>query len=829
MLASGLFSLVALSIGFFSFRSFVSQARTPRPVTPSPATHLEIRQFSVEVDDRLIRSLQRDPSGGTQSRTEALVYMQRPPQREELQALSRRDRKAKRAAFVTELKNQTAAIQSEITRTITPLITKGDIRIKQSYFVDNVILADVTASGLDALKQTPGVTAVLANEPVSLPPQTQATGAAEWNIQKIQADRVWNERNITGDGVVVATIDSGVQWDHPALKQRYRGWNGSAADHNYHWYDPTGISPTIPLDNTGHGTHTTGTIVGFDGSTHIGVAPGASWIAVKGCETSLCDQSDLLAAGQWLLAPTRLDGTAPDPSKAPDIISNSWSGQGCQPWYQGVINNWRNAGIVSVFAAGNSGPNSGSIGSPGDLPMTLGVGAVSASDVIADFSGRGPMCSSFGNDLKPDLVAPGVGIYSSIPTDGYMALNGTSMATPHVAGVAALLLQARPDLSVYQVEQILRQSATDVGTSGPDTTYGAGIVNAYRALEIDPSGIPSPTPTRIPTPTVTPTPTPTPTPFIKLLQPNGGQVLTEGQSYPITWSTVPYFDRINLYLVTETGGTTIRQGLLPSDTPYTWLVSTLGLSGSQFKIEISGTRGAQTPYFDRSDAYFTISSLTTPTPTPSPTPSPTPTSSPTPTMTPTPSSTPTPSPTPGVSPRLACVTDADCGCGMDETNQCVIQNREYLLTRCMIPDFCTGISGNCKPACVAGQCQLSCTAETPTPSLTLQPTPTPTPRPNVAPVFTTTNLPRARIRTPYLGTIQATDRDGDALTMTLSGLPKGLSRGACTRRMVRTSSTITCTITGTPTAFGIFRINASVRDARGATARNAYLLVSIPW
>jgi subtilisin family serine protease len=122
------------------------------------------------------------------------------------------------------------------------------------------------------------------------------TLAAEWNLVQIQADRVWNELGVTGEGIVVMDTDTGVQWTHPALKGHYRGWNGTSADHNYNWYDPGNTYPTEPGDNNGHGTHTTGTMVGDDGgSNKIGVAPGAKWIACKACASNSCSDSDILA------------------------------------------------------------------------------------------------------------------------------------------------------------------------------------------------------------------------------------------------------------------------------------------------------------------------------------------------------------------------------------------------------------------------------------------------------------------------------------------------------------------------------------------------------
>ena len=151
----------------------------------------------------------------------------------------------------------------------------------------------------------------------------QAPSVVEWGVSNIKADQVWKQYGVRGDGIVVASIDSGVQFDHPALVDSYRGYDAATGqfDNDYNWLDVSGISE-FPTDGNGHGTHTMGTMVGDDGGANqIGVAPGARWIAANGCCPS--DQA-LVESAQWMLAPTRVDGTAPDPAQRPNIINNSW-------------------------------------------------------------------------------------------------------------------------------------------------------------------------------------------------------------------------------------------------------------------------------------------------------------------------------------------------------------------------------------------------------------------------------------------------------------------------------------------------------------------------
>ncbi len=327
-----------------------------------------------------------------------------------------------------------------------------------------------------------------------------AAGEPEWGVAKIGADKAWAE-GILGQGVVVATIDTGVDYTHPALVDHYLGNNGDGTfTHDYHWWDPAGICPdAAPCDNVAHGTHTMGTILGGDGpgpfTPDIGVAPGAKWIAAKGCEVEDCSESSLLSSGQWVLAPTDLNGENPDPNQRPDIVSNSWGGIPGDSFYLETVQAWRAAGIIPVFSSGNPGPFCGEGGSPGDYLEAFSVGATDANDVIADFSGRGP--SSYGK-VNPDVSAPGVDIVSSVPGGGYEAFSGTSMAAPHVAGTLALLLSADNSLrgDFNAATGAIRTTAVDRlddscgGAPGgdPNNVYGDGRIDAGAAAALVATG-----------------------------------------------------------------------------------------------------------------------------------------------------------------------------------------------------------------------------------------------------------------------------------------------------------------------------------------------------
>jgi subtilisin family serine protease len=368
------------------------------------------------------------------------------------------------------------------------------------FWIVNAVYVEGTLADAQALERRADVALVRADAslmvaPQAVPASLDARCSTDgnpvcWNIRAIRADRVWNEFGITGQGVTIASIDTGVLVTHPALRDRYRGaLGGGMYDHNYNWYDPQGAFPA-PADQNGHGTHTVGTMVGknADGE-QFGVAPGARWIAAQGCEGSFCSESDLLAAAQWMLAPTDLNDRNPRPDLRPMIVNNSWAGGGNDPWYAGYTAAWRAAGIFPVFAAGNGTGVCRSIASPGDYADVVAVGATNRSGEIASFSLRGPAADG---RMKPDFVAPGDGgIYSTHLNDGYTTLRGTSMATPHVAGVVALLYAANPSLiGDYEATYaILRDTGRRIAneqcgavSGGGNNVYGWGLIDAHAAV-----------------------------------------------------------------------------------------------------------------------------------------------------------------------------------------------------------------------------------------------------------------------------------------------------------------------------------------------------------
>ncbi|MEU8223226.1 S8 family serine peptidase [Kribbella sp. NPDC048915] len=365
-----------------------------------------------------------------------------------------------------------------------------------SLYIDNSIYVRNGSRELaERLAAEPGVVALKTPTTYPLPKPAReqraaATSGVEWGVAAVHADQAWERYGATGQGIVVGSIDTGAQYDHPALVSSYRGNNGDGTfTHDYNWYDPAGVCAVAePCDEIGHGTHTIGTMVGDDrAGQRIGVAPGARWISAKGCEDYFCSDLSMALSAQWMLAPTELDGSNPDPAKRPNIINNSWGGPPGNPWYQEWVRQWVAAGIFPTFSAGNEGPGCSTAGSPGDYPESYAVGAVDENGAVASFSSRGNPLSG---DVKPDIAAPGEMIRSAYPGNRYVFFSGTSMAAPHVSGAVAVLWSAAPELvgDVARTRGVLDRSARDHddtscgGTAADNHVYGEGLLDVLAAV-----------------------------------------------------------------------------------------------------------------------------------------------------------------------------------------------------------------------------------------------------------------------------------------------------------------------------------------------------------
>lgn len=409
---------------------------------------------------------------------------------------------ARGTAVVNALRQTSDTSQAQIRA----ILDAEGVDYRPYYIVNAIEVRGGSAALAESLAQRADVASILAPRTYEIPQPTAGAfegeiDSVEWGIAATNADDVWSTFGVRGEGIVVANIDTGVQFSHPALVGKYRGnMGGGTFDHNYNWFDPSNVcgNPSLaPCDNNGHGTHTMGTMVGDDGAANqIGMAPGARWIAAKGCESSGCSLAALLGSGQWVLAPTDLSGANPRADLRPHIVNNSWgasNGSAVDPFYEATVNAWRASGIFPSFSNGNSGPGCNTSGSPGDYIESYSSGAYDINGAIASFSSRGP---GENGDIKPNLASPGVNVRSSVPGNGYSSFSGTSMAAPHTSGAVALVWSAAPSLigDMAQTAALFDNTAVDTsdltcgGTADDNNVWGEGKLNAFAAVDQSPRG-----------------------------------------------------------------------------------------------------------------------------------------------------------------------------------------------------------------------------------------------------------------------------------------------------------------------------------------------------
>ncbi|PAE40348.1 S8 family serine peptidase [Bacillus sp. 7884-1] len=395
-----------------------------------------------------------------------------------------------RSSVVSGLRTNAEQTQYTIRNFIQQKKSEGKLKDDQSYYIVNAVSFNSTKKVVEEIAAFPEVNRIYLNERHVMPkPETSGgqtlTSELPWNLEKIHAKKAW-ENGLDGSGVVIATFDTGVDVNHPSLKNQYRGLNADGTfTHTYNWLDLVGDSP-VPIDAHGHGTHVTGTMVGYDPETGMrtGVAPGARWIAVNAFSENGALDTDLIKAGEWLLAPQDEEGT-PHPEMAPDIINNSWAGSSTlNDWFRSVVKAWVAADITPVFAAGNDsewtpvGP--GSITNPANYPEVIAVGSTNPDNRISWFSLRGPSPYG-GSEIKPDLVAPGEAILSTLPNNEYGLLSGTSMAAPLVSGAIAIIKQMQPNMSIEKLKESLYTGLIPLSDStypsSPNDAYGRGILD----------------------------------------------------------------------------------------------------------------------------------------------------------------------------------------------------------------------------------------------------------------------------------------------------------------------------------------------------------------
>ncbi|MDA8083867.1 MAG: S8 family serine peptidase [Nitrospiraceae bacterium] len=391
-----------------------------------------------------------------------------------LSAIRTKEKSARQGETVRELRAKAETTQARVKA----FLGSAGARNILALWINNAVAASVPAGIIDALAAFPEVASIAPDAVITAPVfQNSVTGTPEWNIDRIKAPALWAS-GLTGAGVVVANMDTGVDVTHPDLAPRYRGGTNS-------WFDPFRAT-TSPYDlagaSTGHGTGTMSVMTGgSSGGTAIGVAPGATWIAAKIFnDTGSSTYSVIHSAFQWLLDPDNNPAT----NDAPDVVNASWginSAGLCIPEFEPDVAALKAAGIAIVFAAGNSGPNQGTSISPANNPGSFAAGATDINDSVITQSSRGP--SACDGSVFPHVAAPGANIRIAQNLGGYNYGTGTSFAAPQVAAAMALLLGGFPALTVPELELLMKGSAGNAADYSPDNTKGYGLIDLQRAYQ----------------------------------------------------------------------------------------------------------------------------------------------------------------------------------------------------------------------------------------------------------------------------------------------------------------------------------------------------------
>ncbi len=403
---------------------------------------------------------------------------------------------------ISSLKSIANSSQSGILNQLNQMSQNGLAENIKSHWIINVVSADITISELDKIAklfdvdqvfQLPQIKLI---EPDEAPTKlTSEANSITNNLVMIGADSA-KALGYDGSGVVVCSFDTGVEGNHPALYNSWKGHDGDSASAWFDQIDSIGYAnfPHVyypyQVGNTGvyHGTHTMGIIVGHDDGLvkQVGVAPGAKWISAG--VINLLGAS-IIDAFEWASDP---DGNPNTISDVPDVINHSWGidGIGCHEYFWEMIDNTEALGIVNIFACGNDGTSgAASIANPANRAFDsldcFAVGNMANDSTINGFSSLGPSDCD-GISVKPNVVAPGVLIESSYYADGYASKSGTSMAAPHVSGAVAILRQVAPNATVSQIKEALLAGCyglTDDSGFSPNHTFGWGLINIPASIE----------------------------------------------------------------------------------------------------------------------------------------------------------------------------------------------------------------------------------------------------------------------------------------------------------------------------------------------------------
>lgn len=456
---------------------------------------LTLSTFSVSADQVDNNKISLDIDRNAKGYLDVLVYLNEDIHLSGNMAIRESEPENIGTDYVNELKKAANSNQERCIKLLKENLETGKVKEFTPFFITNAIHVKAHIDIVNELSKLPEVSKIYKNVNVEMELSTISSlstpyDVTGWNHQEMNIDRVKNELGIDGTGITIGFIDSGVDWTHPAIKNKWRGYNIETGEVNAEdsWLDLVGDSK-LPTDEYSHGTAIVSIAVAGSGENPplMGVAPGAKWIAARAFVDKNTTNVNIIKAAEWMLAP------GGDPSKAPDIINNSWGGESsANPWFKDIVVAWKSVGILPVFAAGNSVDSvakPGSIENPASLLNTLSVGAIGDDLKLAKFSKRGP--SAFDNTdkiIKPELIAPGNNIRAAIINKGYAKMYGTSIATPHISGLAALMKQHNPDASPVKIEKAMIASATPL-TDGeypesPNMGYGYGLPDAFKAVNL---------------------------------------------------------------------------------------------------------------------------------------------------------------------------------------------------------------------------------------------------------------------------------------------------------------------------------------------------------
>jgi hypothetical protein len=373
--------------------------------------------------------------------------------------------------MVLQFKNKILSLHSRAKDDILQLVDSNSEEIFSGEFVvlfNGIVIKKVPDRVLEMIRSLPYVENVF--------PDHKIIATLDYSVPLINADDVWDlsdahGRNVTGKGVTIAILDTGVDYNHLDLKDSFVGG-----------YDfVNGDDDPMDDSDSGHGTHVSGIALGQgneSGYKYVGVAPGAEFYAYKVMDNKGEGYYSWLISGMEQAVDPNDDG---DFSDHVDIISISAGDSSGNPddAFSMAADNVVNLGVVVVAAAGNDGPAEGTVSSPSCARGVISVGATDKNDKVSSSSSRGP--TSIGT-VKPDVVAPGIGIKSTSIGGGYKSLSGTSIACPHVTGTVALLLQMHPNWTPYEIKMALRNTAKDLGYSL--TAQGYGRIDALNAVTL---------------------------------------------------------------------------------------------------------------------------------------------------------------------------------------------------------------------------------------------------------------------------------------------------------------------------------------------------------